>query len=504
MQKRAIIKGTLILTAAGLIARVLGFVNRIYLSNVIGAEGIGLYQLIFPIYMICYTICCSGIFTAISRLTAEEKSKTNHLNAKKMLHVAISISLSLSLALTLLVFFGADFISNQIIKEPRIAMGLKIISLAIPFVAITHSIKAYFYGLNKPAIPATTQVIEQIVRISIIYMLAATFIQKGLSYACAVAVFGMAIGEITSCVIVCLFYIKGKEKVTSKQATPSSLFYFKKITRIAIPLTSNRLITTLLLSLETILLPARLKLFGYSHDYALSIFGTLTGMALPLILFPTVVTTSASLLLLPAISEAHSNQETKKIDRTVTQTIRLSLLIGIVFMFYFLAYGKNLGMAIYHEPYVGELLVALSICCPFLYLQTTLGSLLNGLDFHMITFRNNVIGLALRISFVFFLIPQIGLKGYLIGFIASLLLVSILDIIHLIQSTSVHFRSGLFIFLPCICCGGAIAIQFFLQRLHLLSLGATLELFIQSGLYFSIVLLLLLMTKCIRTNDFKL
>lgn len=504
MKRQTIIKGTLILTLGGLISRVLGFVNRIYLSNIIGAEGMGLYQLIFPIYMICYTICCSGIFTAITRLTAEEAAKGSKANVKKLIRVVSVIATGIGIVLMGLLYSNAEFIAVKIIDDPRIISGLKIVSFSIPFSALAHCIKGYFYGLNKPTLPAISQVTEQIIRISAIYLLSSLFVPKGLDYACTVAVIGMALGEMSTCILVYAFYFGEAKQIFISKATKTYRYFAKRITTIALPLTTNRLITTILSSFETILIPGMLKTYGYTHKYAISVYGTLTGMAFPLIFFPTVVTTAASLMLLPAISEAYARKQTGVIKNTTSVTIKFSIMMGIVFTFFFLVFGENLGVLVFSEPYVGTLLISLSFLCPFLYLQTTMGSLLNGIDKHMITFRNNIIGLGLRILFIYLLIPIMGLKGYLIGLLVSLIVVSVLDIYHLIKATSLFFNPITFIIMPVLCCIGTIAIHNLLIRLLNISISFKLNTLFEMLLYFIIVTPLLFLTRCISVKAFRM
>ena len=504
MRKReAIIKGTLILTISGLIARLLGFVNRIYLSNLIGAEGMGLYQLVFPIYMICYTICCSGLFTAISRLTAEENAKSNPANTKKLLFIATSLSLFLGILSMVILYLSAESISINLYHDPRITMGLQVIAISIPFTAVMQSIKGYFYGLNESKIPAITQVVEQIVRISAIYFLSSFFVPKGLDYACLVAVIGMALGDIVSTIIVLSSYYKRTKNVSMRKATKTLRYYTRKISNIAIPLTSHRLITTLLTSIETILIPTQLKAFGYSHSFAISIYGTLTGMALPLIFFPTVVTSAASLMLLPAISDANARKQKAMIQATVTKTIQLTLLMGIIFTFFFLAFGKELGTMIYNEEYVGQLLVTLSFICPFLYLQHTLGSILNGLDKHLITFRDGVIGLSIRIIFIFLFIPVLGLEGYLLGLIVSLIAVTVLHIHTIIKVTNIEFRTISFIIKPVLCSVGSMAAINLIGRYWHSPYGQMTTTLIYICLFFIILVPVLISTKTIDLKDFK-
>lgn len=500
MKKSSVIKGTIILTVAALITRLFGFANRIYLSNLIGAEGMGLYQLVFPIYMICYTLCCSGIFTAVSKLVAEEKAKNNTSNLKRIIRTSSAIALTLSLFLMVILIFNAELISTKLINEPRTALAIKIMAISIPFTAVMSCIKGYFYGLKYPTVPAISQIIEQITRITIIYLLSSLFIPKGLTYACAMAIIGMVGGEIVSFIIVAIAYRFNTFKKNAK-LPQSYLIIFKKISAIAIPITSNRLITTILTSIETILIPTQLQLFGCSHSEALSTYGILTGMALPLILFPTVFTNSISLMLLPTVSAASANKNKKMINFTTTKTMKFTILIGIISTFLFLSFGKTLGVIVYQEEYVGILLTVLAWLCPFIYLQTTLGSILNGLNKQLIVFRNNVIGLSIRIAFIFILIPIYGLKGYLWGLLSSFFIVSTLNIIHLIRITSINFRVTNWLIKPILVCLASLSAIDLLSNFIILPFSLLLNTLIGIILFIIMIAPLLLLTGSITMNE---
>lgn len=502
MKKSSVIKGTIILTIAALITRVFGFANRIYLSHLIGAEGMGLFQLVVPIYMLSYTICCSGIFTAVSKLIAEEKAKHNHSNLTRIVRVATTIAFLLSLLIMVILVTNSDLIARRLINEPRTGLAIKIMAFSIPFTAIASCIKAYFYGLKYPTVPAITQVLEQMTRIAIIYFLSAMFIPMGLTYACAMAVIGMVGGEIISLFITVICY-KWNHHKKSKRKPDRLRVITKKIAAIAIPITSNRLITTLLISIETILIPTQLQASGLNHSDALGIYGILTGMALPLIMFPTVFTNSISLMLLPTVSAAAANKNKRMINFTTSKTMKLTILIGIISTFLFLSFGKTLGVMVYNEEYVGVLLTILAWLCPFIYLQATLGSILNGLNKQLIVFRNNVIGLTIRIAFIFLLIPLYGLKGYLWGLLCSYVIVALLNIIHLIRITSINFEVGNWLIKPIIVCLGSLSIIQLMHYYITLPYSTLITTLINMALFLIIVAPLLILSGSIHFREIQ-
>ena len=213
MKKKSILASALVLTAAGLITRVLGFVYRVYMSNTIGPEGIGLYQLIIPIYSLAWSISCSGFTTTISKLTSEERAKGQYGNMGLILKQCIFLSAGIGVLLSLLLFFFTDFIALNFIKDARTLLPLKILALCFPFMAAGSCIRGYFFGLQESSVPAISQVIEQCVRMTIVFLLIGRFLPMGLAYACAVAVIGIVCGEIISFTFVFSSYKRFKKKI---------------------------------------------------------------------------------------------------------------------------------------------------------------------------------------------------------------------------------------------------------------------------------------------------
>ncbi|MFP4697661.1 MAG: stage V sporulation protein B [Eubacteriales bacterium] len=504
-KKDSIIKGALILTIAGLISRVLGFLYRIYMSNLIGSEGMGVYQLIFPIFMICYTVCCSGLFTAISKLVAAERAKNNVRNMSRVVNGATLISFCLSIILFVILYFNGKYISHQLLNEPRTLLSLKVLAITIPFTAISSSVKGYFYGLKKTIIPASAQLIEQIIRILVVYCIASLFMPMGLEYACAMAVIGMAVGEILTCFYVIITYrISLSHSKGNNRHYSSYRKIIRRITTIAIPLTANRVLITLLQSIETILIPSRLKIYGLSHTEAMSIYGVLSGMALPLIMFPSVFTNSLSMMLLPTVSEAQASKNKKSISYTTSKTLQYTLMIGIASTCLFIVFGNPLGTKIYNEAFVGTLLITLAWLCPFIYLNTTLSSILNGLDYEMITFRNNSIGLGIRIIFTIFVIPLFGLKGYLWGLLISFLAVALLDIIKIVKITKVQFNISKWLFKPIL---AALCVSLTIRYTYYNYIYPNTEslfvLLITCGIFGLSYFFLLIILRCIPKKDLR-
>ena len=176
------------------------------------------------------------------------------------------------------------------------------------------------------------------------------------------------------------------------------------------------------------MIPGQLKHYGYSVSEALSVYGVLTGMSMPMVLFPSVITNSVSVMLLPVIAEAQEKQEQHYIRSAVRKTCFYCLVLGFSCTLIFLLLGKWMGQVLFANELAGTFIVILGWMCPFLYLSTTLSSILNGLGKTTTTFILNITGLAIRIAFVIWGIPLFGIKAYLWGTLLSQIVMAVASI----------------------------------------------------------------------------
>lgn len=435
--KHPLLTGALILTVTGIATRIIGFFYKIFLSRIIGAEGIGLYQMIFPIFGICFSLTVAGFETAISRFVAGEAARKNERGARNMLTAGLALSFTLSLLTAFWLYRSADFLAVYYLKEPRCGTLLRFLSFSLPFSSCHVCISGYYYGLKKTGVPAASQLLEQIVRVGAVFWLAGICTEKGIAISPVLAVLGMVFGEAVS-MLFCMTALtfrgaKNREKPTpalSKLPVPgpslSLTACMKQIFTLSLPLTGNRVVMNVLASVEAILIPLTLQVYGLDAAAAYSVYGTLTGMSLSFIMFPNVITGSVSVLLLPSISEAQASGNQKRIQEAVQKTISFCLPFGIFFTVFFLMTGNFLGTFFFDSALAGDFILILAWICPFLYLNATLNSILHGLGSTGITFRNNIIGITIRILFILFCVPRYGIQGYLWGILANQLIVTLL------------------------------------------------------------------------------
>lgn len=455
-----IIKGTLYLTIAGFISRIIGFFYRIFLSHTIGAEGMGIYQLIFPVYVLCFSLTVYGIHTGISRFTSAKMATNDSGGALKVLYAGLILAVLPSIIVAYVVYSNAAYISLHFLKEARCTDLLKIITLSVPFGAIHTCINGYYYGIKNAQIPALSQLIEQIVRVASVYIIYLVIIDKGMAVTPVIASIGIVIGEIASVLFTITAILIQTNVSSSHQVTNRIPFsYFKNIFTLSLPLTANRVTITLLQSVEAILIPIQLRKYGFSSGEALSIYGVLTGMSLPLILFPSTFTNSLSVMLLPDVAEAQASSNTNRIQRTSKITIQYCLILGILCTGIFLCFGNDMGMIIFNNQLSGQFILTLAWICPFLYLSTTLNSILHGLGKTTITFIHSLISLSIRIAFILLFIPRFGIQGYLWGLLIGQLVITVLNFIVLNRYVPISISLYTWVVKPIgvlcisICCG---------------------------------------------------
>lgn len=413
--KNSLISGTLILTFTGILSRMIGFYYKIFLSRTIGAEGLGIYQLIFPVFSLLISVSVAGIQTAVSRYCAQCETDRQ---ARGYLYAGLSLSLTLSLICMTVVHQNAEWIGTNMLAEERCIELLRIMSWSLPFACIHSCINGYYYGKKKTVIPAISQLLEQLIRIGGVYLIAQIALEQNQILTAKTAVWGLFIGEFASSLYSITMVVMG-QKPSRKKVTRNKIRIFRNLISLAAPLTINRILLSVLQSAEALLIPIQLRAFGYTNTDALSVYGIMTGMVFSTIMFPAVLSNSLSVMLLPAISKACAANRNDLVRKAVRQTVESCTVLGLICTFGFLLAGNWIGTHLFHNTLAGVYIETLSWICPFIFLSGTLGSILHGLGKATTTLFINLSGALIRIGFIFFGIPVIGLKAYLWGMLAS-------------------------------------------------------------------------------------
>lgn len=437
-----LITGTLILTLAGFLSRIIGFFYRIFLSQTIGAEGIGIYQLVTPVFVICFSIAAAGMQSAISRFVAAAYAKSDEQEAKLFLFCGCILSFLISVILAFILYNNAGIISDKLILEKRCEPLIKILAFSLPLESIHACISGFYFGIKDSSLPAFSQLAEQFTRVLFVFAFFSFYKYTKRPFTLTIVVTGTIIGELVS-VILCIFVLKSyfqKNKPLSSLIKRKSVIatthhthtgVLERLICFALPLTANRTIVSLLCSVEAVYIPSRLQTYGYSTADALSIYGIYTGMALPLILFPSAITNSAAVMLLPIVSESEMTGNKKYLLKTIRRTSASCISIGFICTLGFVVFGDLAGYFLFQNQLAGNFITTLSFICPFLYLNTALASILHGLGKTSPAFFINCAGISSRLFFIFYLIPHIGVKAVLYGLLISQIFTAVLHLASL-------------------------------------------------------------------------
>lgn len=433
MGKKALITGTIVLTLTSCVTKILGFIFRIYMSNIMGAEGVGLYQLIFPIYMLIWAASSAGISLSVSKKVAEHTARGKHADAIRTLKSALILSVGIASIMSVFIFIMAPWVANSYIHEPRTELALKYLCVCVPFMATACCIRGYFQGRQEMAVSGLAQVIEQVARMAVIFLFASLYIPKGIEYACALGALGLCVGEFCSALFTFVMLQIKKHHLPRTKATIPYRSMLSTLITISVPITANRFLTSALSSIENILIPIGLQKYGMSSSDALGMYGMFSGMALPLLFFPSMVTMSISTALVPALSEAVAKKNTRALHKTVSKSIQYSAIIGIGASALFLTLGREIAMACYGRSEVGDLLKYLAIICPFVYLKDILTGMLNGLGLQKLTFKGNSIASIICIGAIILLVPKQGIIGFVIAMLIQSSLVTCYHMFHALK-----------------------------------------------------------------------
>lgn len=456
LKKVLFIKNAVILTATSLILRFIGIFFKVWLAAAVGSEGIGLYQLIFSVYMLAATFATSGISTAVTRLVSDELVLGSRKGVITILRKSVMLTALIALISTAAVYFLATPIARYGVGDMRAVPALKTLSISLPFMGISSCIKGYFIARRKTLPSSISQIFEQLVRIGVVVTLVCSTAHKGIEHACTAVLVGDTVAEAASMLLTVLFYLSDKKylnRLHGRDYPPYGVA--GQIVRIAAPISGGRYLNTALRTVENMLVPAGLITFGMGNAAALSNFGMIKGMALPVLFFPSSLLGAVSTLLIPEICEARVKNQNGVVASVLRRCLKITALSGCLFGAFFLVCGENVGRLVYKDNAVGELITAIAPLTPLMYLDSVCDGILKGLDEQGFTFKNSFIDCLIRIALVWFIVPRHGMAGFIGVMYVSNIFTCAMNVGRLIAVTKVKirfFRGGV---LPFVLSGAA-------------------------------------------------
>lgn len=435
------VSGTLILTLSGFVVKAIGSINWIILSRILGGEGIGIYQMAFPIYLLALEISSAGIPIAISIITAEKAAKKDYGGAQRIFHVSLTMLCSTALFLSIVVFFGSGWlISSGIIRESRAYYSLIALAPAIFFTTIIAGYRGYLQGWQQMTPTALSQIVEQLVRVFVMLGFAALLLPYGLEYAAGGASLGAGAGGAAALLVLLYYYHRLKRSLP----TNGPVFPKEKITHIlkrlvilAIPISLASIMLPVVSNLDLLIVPRRLEVAGYSTAQATELFGYLTGMSVPLINLATILTAAMAMSLVPAISHSFTLHENNEIHHRTAGAMRIALLVTIPFSVMLYVMAEPVVTLIYNAPAAADATRAVSIAICFLGLHQITTAILQGLKKPKIPVINMGIACCFKVACNWFLvaIPAFGITGASYATVADIGIAAALNLFFIYRNT---------------------------------------------------------------------
>lgn len=439
------LKGTLILTVSSIVVKVIGSLNWIILSRVLGGEGIGLYQMGFPIYLMAITVSSAGIPVAISIVTSEKLAHRDYRGAKRIFNVSLRLLLVSGLIFSSILWLGADWlIEKGFIIDGRAYYSIIALAPAVFFVTFLSSFRGYLQGWQIMTPTAVSEIVEQLTRVVTMLVFAELFLPYGLAYAAGGASMGAGVGAFCALLVLMWFYKKLKRRFRREIEGQSDFgdeegawIIIKRLLRLALPVSLSSLMLPLGANLDLVIVPQRLVAAGFNLRHVTEQFGYLTGMAIPLINLATIFTAAMTINIVPVISSAKALGADGEIRKKLRIAFRAALIITFPCFvgLYFLS--EKVAALIYNAPGAAGAIQTMSIGIVFLGLHQVSTGILQGLGRTVIPVVNMIFAAAVKVGLNWWLtaIPDLGIKGAAISTAADFFIATVLNMFFIYKLT---------------------------------------------------------------------
>lgn len=394
--KEKFIKSTLILVLGGFITKVLGMIIRIITTRVIGVDGLGLYMMVLPTFNLFITIATLSLPTAISKLVAEGTR-----NNKKLVLGFLPIAIIFNIFLIILIILLSPFIANNLLHNEILYYPIMSIGITLPFITTSSIIKGYFFGKEKMFPNVVSNMIEQITRIISIIFIIPYLLKINISYAVSGLVFINCLSEGLG-IVTLLLFMPNKTKISKNDIKPD-LNNIKDIFSISIPTTTSRLISSIGLFLEPIIITFVFLKLGYQTSYITKEYGIISGYVLPMVMMPNFLSGAISSALLPVISKSYANKKYKETKRKLILACKLSLLIGIICTIILFIFPEECLKLLFNTTLGANYLQITSIIFLISYILNPLSSCMQAMDKSKQLMKINIIGVIIKTSLLFIL-----------------------------------------------------------------------------------------------------
>lgn len=494
----------LLLAFSALVMRSISLSFGAYVSRTAGAEAMGVFSLIMSVFSFALTLATSGINLAVTRMVSEALGNGNHGLARKNMRVCLSYCLFFGSLSGVFLFIFASPIGGGILKDDRTVFSMKILAVSLPFISVSSALGGYFTAVRRVYKSTLFGVLEQFVKIFFTVKLFEIFIGRGIEYACIALVTADAVSEVTAAAVSGLLYLRDRKKYIKKEpcavSTQSAL---KNLCSISMPVALSTYIRSGLLTIEHILIPKNLIKNGLARSEALSLYGMLHSMVMPVVLFPTAILLSFSGLLVPELAEAKVKNKKALISFIASRAFHFSLIFSFCIAGILITFSDELGLLIYKSHEVGNFIRMIAPLVPVMYLDSVTDAMLKGLGEQVYSMNVNIVDALLSVICVILLLPRFGIIGYVITIYLTEIVNASLSIIKLLSITGMRTNIRKWVFAPLLSVVGAASVSRILIGTVSLSVSGVTEVVICSFAVFFFYIILTRLTGGISKTDIK-
>lgn len=523
---KTFVVNTVVLCTSSLIMNIVGIFFSVYISNKIGTEALGVYHLISSIYVFAITVATSGISIAITHLVSKYLALKNYDKVQKITKQAIFLSLFIGTIAMILLILLSNPLTSSFLHNKITSKSLVIISISLPFLAISACINGYFSAVTRVIKSASANFIEQFFKIIIAVYFFKTLLPPSTENACISLVLASLLSEVISFMYLFTLYIFDKKiynnntltnnvtnnvkinknKINGKlnkkigaKKTEKKL-YIKDILKISSPIAVTSYIRSALSTLKQVMIPIRLEKSGMSQAKALSLYGVITGMVLQLVWFPALFVNVFAGLLIPEYSRLSALKNKNRINYITNKIFKITMIFSFCIFGIFYTFSEPLSSVIYNKIEISKYIKIISPLVLIMYIDNVVDGMLKGLNKQVAVMKCNIVDLFISIILMFFLLPIYQIYGYIIVLFVSEILNGSISIYQLIKETKVKLNLINIILKPCIC---MLIASYFSYLITISCLNDTLSLIYNILLYIACFIFMLFVTSTLTIKDFK-
>ncbi len=427
---KVFILNSLVLLASSIILQIIGLFFNVYISNKIGSEAVGVFTLVMSVYLFGITLATSGINIAATRVISEELALNNEVGIKSATKKCVTISLITGILASFIFFIFCDFIVSKCLHNRVSHNVIYALCIALPFISMSSAINGYFVAVRRAYKNAMAKFFEEFVKIVATAMLLNIFMPSGLDYMCLSLIVGDVISEVLSLIFLYVLLLKDKNYSKSFRFLGNS--YTPRILRISLPVAFTSYIKSGLSTLKQILIPISLERSGLGCSLALSNYGVVNGMAMPVIMFPSVFINCFASLLVPEFSRYFVKKDSKRIKQMSTFILLSTLVFSLFICAIIFFFAEPICEALYKQSDISQYVKLLAFLIPCIYLDLVIDNILKGLDAQVSVVFINIADCLITISFIYFIVPILGFVGYMLSIFVSEIFNVIISLFRLI------------------------------------------------------------------------